>query len=404
LNGSDLTFSGGPPIRVYTTALGYKVLVAAVTIVGLAFFLMILGTSFSRSAPHGRDLTVAYALLVAGSAMIACLAYVLASTFRTRLEIYSDRIRYIRLLGTKELRINAIRGFRMDTTRNREALTLVPKDPAVRSIRIALTIGDKKDFVEWAGRRLTNLDETEFQEEMKTALDDAALGSSEEERALALRRAKRWATCLSVVGTGIALWAYIKPTPYEYAIGALIVLPPAALVSLRFFRGALRFHWKARSPYSGIAPALCTSCGALALRAFQDWNILEWDNFGYPFIAVFLGMCFLAIMHAGDTWRKIPTAFLLFGVCAAYGYGTTISVNGLLDASAPVPYQARVLSARGCTGKSSSYHLKLSPWGPRKQAKEIEVSRTVYRRYKTGDSVQVKVRSGRLGIPWFEVH
>lgn len=394
---------GASPVRVYRTAWGYRLLVVVASLVVLALGVSLLVLAFPADRLRRIDVTTMCLIAGAGSVIIACLVYALLSTFRQRLEIYSDRVRYVRLLGVEEIQIDAVRGFRVIATENENAFHLLPKDPTVKAVKIALTIEDKAGFIEWANRSLINLDETEFQEEMRTALSDGELGGTEEERASLLKRAKRWSACLSIVSTGIAVWAVIKPYPYEYVMWTLIVLPPATLVSQRFFRGALRFEWKARSAYSSIAPALYYASGGLALCAFRDWNILQWNNFWYPFSVAFLGLFFLAIMHGGDTWRKIRTALLLLAVCAIYAYGATILVNGLLDRSPPVTYQARVAGVRVSTGKSTSYYLRLSPWGPRKTADEIEVSRSVYERHKPGDQIQIIVRNGRFSIPWFEV-
>jgi hypothetical protein len=78
-------------------------------------------------------------------------------------------------------------------------------------------------------------------------------------------------------------------------------------------------------------------------------------------------------------------------------------LNGILDRSAPSVYQAQVNAKRICSGRHTSYNLKLSQWGPRKESKEVDVGKSVYNKHEVGDIVGVIVREGRFGIPWYYV-
>ncbi len=325
------------------------------------------------------------------------------SAFKTRLEIHPDRIRLASGFRTTELQIRLIKGFRILPTQYIQTLVLVPEDPKVRRLKVGLVLEREPELRVWLDENLSNLDAMDTQLELEAVLNDTRLGETAHHRQGVLQNARRLAWTLNGVGVGATLWAIFRPAPYRLAIWTCLVTPLVAVASVRGFRGAMKLDAKRGSPLPDVGPAFFMPLLGLALRAFLDWQILTWGRFWSPFLILSISFIGLVLVCAEDVRRRLASSAPILLFCAVYGYGSVILLNGLLDQSTPVGYHARIVEQRVVRDKRASYHLKLSPWGPRTTSQEVDVPRTVYEKHSVGDEVDVRVFQGRLGIPWFSV-
>ena len=388
-------------VKIYRISRKWKIFfaIAAAPLAALFGWLMIMPLLEGRSNETGF---VLLCLLLGGGFMLFFL-FALISVFKDRLEVHPEKIRDVCFLGTTELYLNDISGFRILPTQYVQMLIIQPKHSTAKKIKVALIIDHKEELLEWLNQNLVNLDSQEYQEEMDQLLSDPELGASEEQRLSLLNRAKRWSMILNGLAIVSSLWVLIRPQPYTYAIWTSISLPLIALFSLRYFNNVIKLNDKYQSAYPNVALAFIIPCLGLALRALSDFNILCWDHFWLPFLSFSLATFILVLFFAQDVRNKSGQLILLFLFCTIYGYSTVILLNGVLDRSSPSTYRANVIEKRISKGKHTSYYLKISPWGPRKGQEEIDVGRSIYNRYDTGDSVQIIVKQGRFEIPWFFV-
>jgi len=54
-------------------------------------------------------------------------------------------------------------------------------------------------------------------------------------------------------------------------------------------------------------------------------------------------------------------------------------------------------------GKSTSYYLRLSPWGQFTKEHEFSVNRSFFNDVRRGDSVNILLSPGALDIPWYRL-
>jgi hypothetical protein len=83
------------------------------------------------------------------------------------------------------------------------------------------------------------------------------------------------------------------------------------------------------------------------------------------------------------------------------GFGTARLINCALDAHKPSVFTATVLDRQIVHGRSRTYLLDLSPWGPRSDEQQVEVSPEFYHNVADGDTVKVNFKPGLLLIPWY---
>lgn len=129
--------------------------------VGVAFIVM----PFAQG--RSGELRLVALCLIVGTGSLMLVVYTLLSLFRTRIEIYPDKIRSVGPLRTRELLIDQISGFRILPGHNCRTLHLEPKDPGTEEIEINLVLEREADLLEWLNRNLTNFDAADFDQEMK---------------------------------------------------------------------------------------------------------------------------------------------------------------------------------------------------------------------------------------------
>lgn len=101
---------------------------------------------------------------------------------------------------------------------------------------------------------------------------------------------------------------------------------------------------------------------------------------------------------------KISVQLLLMAVTAIpYSIGGVLSLNGALDQTPGQVYQTAVTAHRVSHGRSTSYYITLSPWGPVTDRFETSVGRRFYNAVNIGDSLEVVLHHGWMHLPWYQV-
>jgi hypothetical protein len=402
LSMGDITIGIPTQMQVFRISARWMIFASiGISFLAAAFaWLMLLPFLGERTYPSGT----AVLLFLLGAIPLLFIVCFFPWIFKSRIEVYPDRIKYFDFLMTRELLIDEIDGFRVIPTHYTPILLVLPRNPKTKKIKAALVFKNQAGLFEWLNRNLNNLDELDSQEEMTRVLSDTQLGETSEQRLYMLARAKMWSRILSVLCLAAMLWAILKPQPYHYAIWSCLILPLVVLGFARHFHGVLKFEDDIRkTALPNIYAAFILPGFGLALRAIVDFNILNRNKFWIPFACLSVSLYLFTLLTTRGARRKVATAIGLILFCAVYGYGAVVCLNGILDTSKPSVYMAQVLAKRVSTGQHPSFYLKLSPWGQRQEEKEVYVARSVYDKHEIGDGVRVIVRKGRLEIPWFYV-
>jgi len=98
---------------------------------------------------------------------------------------------------------------------------------------------------------------------------------------------------------------------------------------------------------------------------------------------------------------KIGTLIGLLVFSSAYGYGTAIEANALLDHSTGDTYLAHVEGKHIVSGRTTTYNLDLGPWGPKTKSSKLDVTRAMYNTIERGDLVYLTLKRGALGVNWY---
>jgi hypothetical protein len=186
-----------------------------------------------------------------------------------------------------------------------------------------------------------------------------------------------------------------------------LTFPFFSLLVVRLYGGLIRYNTEELSRYpNALSSLLGPGCG-LMIRGLLDFELLEYSRILIytPFAGALIAVvCLGASRELGWRTSKARLNILLMTfLCCAYSYGAIVTANCAFGHQGGQKFEARILEKRVSDGKSTTYYLKLSPWGPRTQPEEVSVAKWQYEEGNVEDEVAVNLWDGVLGIPWFEV-
>jgi hypothetical protein len=84
-------------------------------------------------------------------------------------------------------------------------------------------------------------------------------------------------------------------------------------------------------------------------------------------------------------------------------HGAVYGVNCVFDRSEPAVFPTEVIGRSEHRGRkgSRSYYVHVAPWGHHRDTESIRVSASEYAAVQEGDSVDIDLKKGLLGIPWY---
>jgi hypothetical protein len=80
-----------------------------------------------------------------------------------------------------------------------------------------------------------------------------------------------------------------------------------------------------------------------------------------------------------------------------------VEANTFNDQSKASTYQVSVTGKHSTSGRSTSYYLRLAPWGPIQEPNQLSVTSSIYRGIEAGDQVCLGLHEGRLHLAWYQL-
>lgn len=165
---------------------------------------------------------------------------------------------------------------------------------------------------------------------------------------------------------------------------------------------------RATRTFTGVFTLVAILSALLSWPLFYLCNTL-WEPLGSDlyvssalggFILWFLSLPILVLVLRG---RSASLRYLV--VCALAlalalplgGADVMLTLNGLLDTSAPLPHEARVTKMRRTSGKSTAYYLTVPSWHPGEKAIEMKISSSLFFEVDVGMDLTVTTSRGFLG-------
>ena len=326
--------------------------------------------------------------------------YFLALALRSRLVIDGSRLEVHYALTEKVTDLNEVEGYRTISTRNGSYWQL-----KLRDSRGTISVYKWYDYPEvraWLAQ-IPDLDERDRKAVLEQIEQNQELGATPEERLARLAGAKKVNIGLTVIAIVVAL-AFAFGTGAVLSTSALVLaVIPAGLIYL-VHREPLLYglFTPKRDPRTNLGIAFLV-CGMGLIVGNHGVHFVDISR-----MLVYAGLvallCCAAIYSAVQ--KNSQVLGMLLGVlilAGPYGWGVATVADTVPDNSAPANYVATVVNKHVTSGRSTTYYLGLSPWGPLQGANDVSVPHSTYQSVAIGDSVCLQLHAGVLHVPWYQV-
>ena len=333
--------------------------------------------------------------------VIAGLIVAVLDTVRRKLTITGDEVSLTSWNKTDSIPLNAIKGFRNDEN----YLVIEATEDFYPSLKISKYFEKREEIKSYFRDHYTDLDAAAYEETEKELMKEDELGTDEGEKTATLKKLKTRVSILNTAAVISFFWLLFYPHPYKIAIYSAAIIPWIVLYMVRDSKGIIKIDERKNSAYPNASLAFTFPMIGLLIRSLLDVSLLSWA----PLIKyiLFLAVVLYALaltttkMHRNKKKFAQSLVFLLF--IAAYSYGLVAEVNSLEDKGPSKVFTATVTGKHESSGKTTTYYLSLSPWGPRKKEDDVNVARSFYERSQVGETVHVYLKNGALGGQWFFV-
>ena len=324
------------------------------------------------------------------------------SVLRSKVILSADAVTLQGLFTARTLLRGEIGGRRVVGTQYFSILELIPRSRAQKKLKIPLFLRTDLAFHAWF-EGISDLDAKDLAESEAQLAVDPDLGFRSNERQQQVASARRTATTLNVVGGIAGAWGLFFPRPYSLIIFLLAIVPLIVMAVLARSRGIYQIEGRRTDSRPALTLAFLIPGLALGFRAIDDMHMLRWEPILLLTAICALLLAWLLIRSDHRLWRRPAAVILIVFFGVFYSDGLVAALNALLDRSEPRAYETVVTDKHMSSGKTTTYYLRLEPWGPQTATDDESVPYSLYESRQIGDRVCVYLHSGALNAPWYDI-
>ena len=386
--------------KEYKIQKGWKVLIWIISPPLIALFVWI---GFFPFAAKQLNWVVVAILVPCSIVMTVWFTYMFLDSITYKFAVKDNRLIYRSLLTSRSINFEDVLGYRIDDN----YIRVEPRDDRNKEIKLSKYTQDSAEILEFLSNRFEALDYSDAIKEESDILTNNEYGFTEESRLARLKQARFAARVVNAVGIGICVWVFIKPIPYDLALYTAVAYPFFVIATVMYYQGMIKFDDKKGSKYPSITYGFVLACCGLVIRTL-DFELLYPSRLWLYSIIPFLGMLLLFRMARGSVARAkfvdAISTYILIGFVAIYSACGYTVLNCLPDRSKPILYAAKVLEKTTSKGKTTSYYILLTAWGPRTESERVSITHAEYERATVGEEVQIFLKDGLLNLQWFYLH
>ena len=370
-----------------------------ITFGGLLTALGILGVWYSLAAgdelgPKGPPLMITLSLLfvLLGGYLVLFMAF-------SKIILRPDAVEVQSPLSRRIMLREEIRGRRFLS--NTSTIELLPRDDSQKKLKIAFFAKPDALFTAWFAS-IPDIDAGELANSETEIASDPEFGLTPEQRTEQLARAGMTARWLTRGVLLISAWGFFYPRPYQLIMGILAAVPLLAVMLLLRSKGLYQMEGRRNDARPSLVVAFLLPTCVLMIRAVTGVNFPRW----MPLFTLGLACgCTLTLLVASADRRlreRRANMGAIFLIATFYGLGVAAQADELLDRSTPQVFRVAVLSKRVArSSKSTTYFLRVEPWGPKPDANDVSVPGRLYDVVPPKQTVCINLLQGALKIPWY---
>jgi hypothetical protein len=328
--------------------------------------------------------------------------FLLARPLRCRLVIEGTRIQVRSIFQEQSADLSEIEGFRVYQTRNGSFTKLYLREGR-GTITLLNSFLTDDDFRAWF-KQITDLDKRDRDALLDEIAHEPQLGATPEERLDRLPTAKTWGIFITIVTGAFAAILVFGSPELQYLSALELAIAPIIVLFLLHRSPLLYAIFKPRSdPRAELSIALMLSSFGLLIYG-RGIHFVSMQPL--MLVVVPIGLVYAVVLYSasskGPSGQGAFVAMLFF--VGLYSFGLGVLADTMPDRGTAASYTADVIAkhvSRG--GRSTSYYLDLSPWGPQESPNQLSVSSRTYNATAIGDQVCLSLHRGSLHAPWYQL-
>lgn len=355
--------------RTYAPSLGNRAI--WISFGGLLVGVGILGVWYSLAAgdelgPKGPALMISLSLL-----FVLLGGYLILSMISSKVILRPDAVEVQNLFSSRTMLRGEIRGQRF--LHNTSTIELLPRDASQKKLKIAFFAIPDSLFAAWFSS-IPDLDAAELAESATQIASDPKFGLTPAQRSEQLARTRMTSKWLARVTYVVSIWGAFYPHPYQLIMTILVAVPLVAIMLMLRSRGLYQMEGRRNDARPSLAiPFLIPGC-VLAIRAIAGVNFLRWMPLFTLSLAVACALTALIVSADRRTRERRSALGAIFLFATFYALGVAAQADELLDRSTPQVFRVAVLSKRVArSSKSTTYYLRVEPWGPKRDTNDVSV-------------------------------
>ncbi|RBL91336.1 hypothetical protein [Chitinophaga flava] len=335
---------------------------------------------------------------VLATALLPCMALVLFGWDDLFSVVTADNygIRYKSPLFDRELLWQDIKGFRW----GKNELILAPGVSGKRRIKVSAFRKGYATLANSLTTRYQNLNVLEAE----MAMNAIKTLNGDINRRMKMARYSMWT--LNTLAIGVPISTMVAGGAGSWLMVLLMLVPIVTFMLMEYHKGLIVLTGNKEEIRPGAIIAIIVPQIWLFLYT-SPLHIVDHTKMWLPVIMAAMALtAWLAYSSRHQQLAMKSAKWLALLFCAVHfcvgSYGSLVYFNAVLDKNKPEIYEATIINKRISRGKSTSYLLKLQPWGPEKDEKEISVGEATYNALEENDKLEMSLYKGAFDIPWYK--
>jgi hypothetical protein len=335
-----------------------------------------------------------------GAIFLIPAVYMVSLALRSRVMLEGERITVRGAFRERSAERGEIEGYRTVSSQYGSFRQLKLKEGRGK-ITIQSSFNTDDDYEAWM-QDVPDLDERDKKQLLAEIESQPELGATPEERLGALKRAKYVAIGVTAVAVAAAAGLNFAGAKWVEPCALATMLAPVVAIWMCTRQPLLYSLLKKKADPRGEMFFVFMVAGIGLLMRMREVELLRPQS-------LLAAMILVGLVLAGACWGPVsrgagPRAFIaavIFAGMLAYG-GVAVS-DVFFDHAKPTAYTASVVGGHVSSGKTTTYYLRLTPWGPVQTEDDVSVAESVYSAAHIGDQVCLSLSPGWLKAAWFRV-
>ncbi|MBL7997677.1 MAG: hypothetical protein JNL32_03470 [Candidatus Kapabacteria bacterium] len=275
-----------------------------------------------------------------------------------------------------------------------------------RTTVISADLKDSIEILTWLEEHgIPDKDILDQQENDTELYSDPVSDEMTDRRMEEIQFVRRWTYVLNTFYALLAILVLFYPKPYEFLMVTLVISPLPAIILLLRYPTIVRIAVDDNFSNPHLIGLFFSSC--IFMIAMITNDVLDQSKlFLYSILtmATLVLITHFKMFERISDWKKLgsPVGIACF-TFFTYCMGACTFINIYYDSSIPTTYSTPILSKRSAGSSNTKYYITVSRYEESLPYEDLEVGESFYEKKKSGDSVDMVIHKGVLGIRWMRI-